>query len=309
MTTATLTFLLLKPTWHVSISESLYLLFSLPIRLFVEIDTWLAPSPFSNLCSRTNSVRLTLTTLFQTAVYYSSTPPLKHALFFHNITPSIILYTYFAYLVSHSSRKYVPWRRRVLSLVYCYITSIYKRDSKILDTQERLVNFESNSTWTAFKAILRHMLHPEFIYNHHCYFAANCTDAGDCYYWSTLYTYVCCVLSCFSYVQLFTTLWAEALQAPLSMRFLKQVYWNGLACPPLGHLPDPGIKTVSLMSPALAGRFFITSTTWEAPSTCISASYCCRHLGQTWPMPSFMDLLSVQMPPVIYVTSILQTTT
>ena len=29
---------------------------------------------------------------------------------------------------------------------------------------------------------------------------------------------------------------------------------------------DPGIQTVSLMSPALAGRFFTTSATWEAPS-------------------------------------------
>ena len=29
-------------------------------------------------------------------------------------------------------------------------------------------------------------------------------------------------------------------------------------------LPDTGIKHISLMSPALAGRFFITSTTWEA---------------------------------------------
>ena len=29
-------------------------------------------------------------------------------------------------------------------------------------------------------------------------------------------------------------------------------------------LPDPGIKPTSLMSPALAGGFFTTSTTWEA---------------------------------------------
>ena len=29
-----------------------------------------------------------------------------------------------------------------------------------------------------------------------------------------------------------------------------------------GHLPDPGIKLVSLVSPSLAGRFFTTSTTW-----------------------------------------------
>ena len=31
-----------------------------------------------------------------------------------------------------------------------------------------------------------------------------------------------------------------------------------------GDLPAPGIKPKSLMSPALAGRFFITNTTWEA---------------------------------------------
>ena len=39
---------------------------------------------------------------------------------------------------------------------------------------------------------------------------------------------------------------------------------EGLPCPPAGDLPDPEIKSVSLMSPALTGRFFTTSTTWEA---------------------------------------------
>ena len=34
--------------------------------------------------------------------------------------------------------------------------------------------------------------------------------------------------------------------------------------PPPGDLPNPGIKTVSLTSPALAGGFFTTSATWEA---------------------------------------------
>ena len=29
-------------------------------------------------------------------------------------------------------------------------------------------------------------------------------------------------------------------------------------------LPDPGIESMSVMSPALAGGFFTTSTTWEA---------------------------------------------
>ena len=44
----------------------------------------------------------------------------------------------------------------------------------------------------------------------------------------------------------------------------RQRYWSGLPCPPTGHLPDPGIKPSSLMSPALAGRFFTPSATWEA---------------------------------------------
>ena len=44
----------------------------------------------------------------------------------------------------------------------------------------------------------------------------------------------------------------------------QQEYWSGLACPPPGNLPDPGIKPTSLASPALAGRFFTTSATWEA---------------------------------------------
>ena len=48
------------------------------------------------------------------------------------------------------------------------------------------------------------------------------------------------------------------------MGFSRQEYWSGLPCPPPGDLPDPGIEPVSLMSPALASGFFITSATWEA---------------------------------------------
>ena len=45
---------------------------------------------------------------------------------------------------------------------------------------------------------------------------------------------------------------------------LQQNYWNGLPCATLGHLPNLGTEPTSLMSPAFAGRFFTTSTTWEA---------------------------------------------
>ena len=69
------------------------------------------------------------------------------------------------------------------------------------------------------------------------------------------------LLSHFSRVQLFVTLWTIAHQAPLSMRFSRQEYWSGLPCPPPGDLPDPGMETVSLVSPALAGGLF---TTWAS---------------------------------------------
>ena len=56
-----------------------------------------------------------------------------------------------------------------------------------------------------------------------------------------------------------------ARPAPLSTGFFRQEHWSGLPCSPPGDLPDPGIEPASLMvSPAPAGRFFTTSTTWEA---------------------------------------------
>ena len=74
-----------------------------------------------------------------------------------------------------------------------------------------------------------------------------------------------CMLCHFSHAQLCVTLWTVAHQAPLSMGFSREEYWSGLPCPPPGDLPDPGIEPVSLASPALAGGFFTTSTTWETP--------------------------------------------
>ena len=52
-------------------------------------------------------------------------------------------------------------------------------------------------------------------------------------------------------------------QASLSVGFSRQEYWGGLACPPPGNLPNPGIEPTSFRSPTLADRFFTTSATWE----------------------------------------------
>ena len=59
-----------------------------------------------------------------------------------------------------------------------------------------------------------------------------------------------------SRVRLFATLWTVAYQAPLSMEFSRQEYWNGLPFPSPGDLPDPGIKP---WSASIADRRF---TVW-----------------------------------------------
>ena len=46
-----------------------------------------------------------------------------------------------------------------------------------------------------------------------------------------------------------------------------------LPCPPPGDLPDPGIEPVSLMFPAVASKFFTTSTTDDY------VNKKCQHLG------------------------------
>ena len=75
-----------------------------------------------------------------------------------------------------------------------------------------------------------------------------------------------CMLSHFSCLQLFETPWAihslpgSSVHGILQARILK---W--IAMPSPGDLPDPGIKPMSPMSPALAGGFFTTPNTWEAP--------------------------------------------
>ena len=55
------------------------------------------------------------------------------------------------------------------------------------------------------------------------------------------------------------------------MGISRQEYWSGLSCPLPGDLPNPGTEPISVISPALAGGFFTTSATWEAPYIHISS--------------------------------------
>ena len=70
-----------------------------------------------------------------------------------------------------------------------------------------------------------------------------------------IYQNLCvCVLSHFSCVWLYVTLWTVALQVPLSMGLENgQEYWSGLPCSPSGDLLDP--TSVSWISCIAAGSW------------------------------------------------------
>ena len=65
----------------------------------------------------------------------------------------------------------------------------------------------------------------------------------------------------------FATPWTVALWALLSRGFSQQEYWSGLPFPPPDDLPHPGIELESLVSPAVAGRFFTIEPPGEPRTT------------------------------------------
>ena len=60
-------------------------------------------------------------------------------------------------------------------------------------------------------------------------------------------------LSC---VQLLSTPWTVAHQAPLLVGFSRQEYWSRLPCPSPGDLLNPEVEPTCPESPALTGGFF-----------------------------------------------------
>ena len=71
-------------------------------------------------------------------------------------------------------------------------------------------------------------------------------------------------------------------------RILQAKMMEWVALPPLGDLPDPGIKPASLTSPTLAGGFFTTSATWEAHQIFL----CCV----TQSCPTLCDTMDGSLP-------------
>ena len=81
----------------------------------------------------------------------------------------------------------------------------------------------------------------------------------------------CCAQS-LSRVWLFATPWTVACQVPLSVEFSRQEYWRGLPLPSPGNLPDPGIETMSLAPPALAGGLLTTVPPGTPTLQCAAAA-------------------------------------
>ena len=87
--------------------------------------------------------------------------------------------------------------------------------------------------------------------------------------------------SYFSGVQLFTTLWTVAHQAPLSIGFSRQEYWSGLPCPSPGDLPNQGLNWVFYIScigrwvllPLAPPGKLINSVAQSCPTLCNPIDY------------------------------------
>ena len=71
-----------------------------------------------------------------------------------------------------------------------------------------------------------------------------------------------CMLSRFTCVWFFVTLWIVDHKAPLSMGFSRQEYWSGWPCSPARNFPEPGIEPTSLVAPA----DFLPLSYWGSPS-------------------------------------------
>ena len=54
------------------------------------------------------------------------------------------------------------------------------------------------------------------------------------------------MISCFSHVLIFATLWTVDCQPPLSMGFSRQESWSRLPCPPPGDLLNLGTEPLFL---------------------------------------------------------------
>ena len=76
------------------------------------------------------------------------------------------------------------------------------------------------------------------------------------------------MVSYFTHVKIIAAIQTAAHQAPLSMGFSRQEYWNGLPCPLPGDLSDPGIEPWSPSLQAVSLLSEPAGTPPEKPLNC-----------------------------------------
>ena len=84
------------------------------------------------------------------------------------------------------------------------------------------------------------------------------------------------------------TLWTVAYQAPLSMGFSRQEYWNGLPCPPPGDLLNTATILASLAAPALQAVSLLLS---HRKSLCACVCACVYRYFILLYIPLYMNTL------------------
>ena len=100
--------------------------------------------------------------------------------------------------------------------------------------------------------------------------------------WSNLAAAAACMLSHFSCVQLFVTLWTVAHQAPLSMGFSRSEYWSELPCPPPRYLPALGIEPKSPAAPTLQADSLSLSHQGSPCTYIYMYIYNCKQMSLKW---------------------------
>ena len=101
------------------------------------------------------------------------------------------------------------------------------------------------------------------------------------------------MLSRFSHVQLFATLWTVAHRAPLSMGFSWQEYWSGLLCPPPPFRQATQINTLLLLwalSPAL--QHVTLNLLFSAKFSQLCFLFCCIHNHPPQCLPDLFSFIS-----------------
>ena len=78
------------------------------------------------------------------------------------------------------------------------------------------------------------------------------------------------MLSCFSHVRPFTTLWTVALQAPLSKRLSRQESWSGLPFPSSGDFLTQGSNLQACIS-CIGRRIFTTAPPGKPSFKCYTS--------------------------------------